>query len=431
MDNETTFIATGDSFITRNGAIRKGFFDEVKNLISQADVRFTNLEVTVHDYKGAPGAFSGGTWSAASPLVLEEIKNYGLNLLSCANNHALDYSQYGLLETCRNLRNSNFSFAGIGENMSEASEPAYFECNGGTVALISVTSTFHPWWIAGNQRKDISGRPGVNGLRTHVKHTISYEEMNHLKKIAERTEINSKHNLDIKEGFEVENLLEYKFGNHYFTEGESYGTEVRIEEQDRKRVFSSIKEAKRQADYVIVSIHSHEMEGDDKSCPAMFIREFSKDCIDNGANSVLGHGPHIVRGIEIYKERPIFYSLGNFIFQNDTVRKQPADFFEKYGLDGSSSPADGYDARSMNNTIGLCTNPKVWESIIAKWKISEGKLESIELTPIELGFNETRGSRGWPRISKNSNVLEEICRLSKPFGTEISISNGKGIIHLT
>ena len=40
--------------------------------------------------------------------------------------------------------------------------------------------------------------------------------------------------------------------------------------------------------------------------------------IDQGADLFAGHGPHFLRGIEIYKNRPIFYSLGNFIFQNGT-----------------------------------------------------------------------------------------------------------------
>lgn len=93
-----------------------------------------------------------------------------------------------------------------------------------------------------------------------------------------------------------------------------------------------IDEAKRQADYVLVSIHAHEMEGETKEKPAEFLKTFARACIDQGAHAVIGHGPHIVRGIEIYKNRPIFYSLGNFIFQNDTVSCLPAEFYEKYGL---------------------------------------------------------------------------------------------------
>lgn len=41
--------------------------------------------------------------------------------------------------------------------------------------------------------------------------------------------------------------------------------------------------------------------------------------IDAGAGVVVGHGPHVLRGIEVYKRRPIFYSLASFIFENDLV----------------------------------------------------------------------------------------------------------------
>ncbi len=45
--------------------------------------------------------------------------------------------------------------------------------------------------------------------------------------------------------------------------------------------------------------------------------------IDAGADVFVGHGPHVLRGIEIYKGKPIFYSLSNFIFQNETVLRMP------------------------------------------------------------------------------------------------------------
>src|SRR5699024_6698400 len=115
-------------------------------------------------------------------------------------------------------------------------------------------------------------------------------------------------------------------------EGSPEGKETTPDERDLKRILKSISEAKRQADYVVVSIHAHEMEGEDKAEPAEFLKTFARACIDGGADSIVGHGPHILRGIEIYQGRPIFYSLGNFIFQNETVTHLPADFYDKYGL---------------------------------------------------------------------------------------------------
>ncbi len=47
----------------------------------------------------------------------------------------------------------------------------------------------------------------------------------------------------------------------------------------------------------------------------MFLETFSRRCVDAGADAVIGHGPHELRGIEIYHGAPIFYSLGNFLLR--------------------------------------------------------------------------------------------------------------------
>ena len=83
---------------------------------------------------------------------------------------------------------------------------------------------------------------------------------------------------------------------------------------------------------MIVSLHCHE-SGANRSVPADFIPIFAKAVIDAGADVFVGHGPHVLRGIEIYKGKPIFYSLSNFIFQNETVLRMPEDSYEQYSLD--------------------------------------------------------------------------------------------------
>lgn len=72
--------------------------------------------------------------------------------------------------------------------------------------------------------------------------------------------------------------------------------------------------------------------------------------IDAGADVVAGHGPHVLRGIEMYTGRPMFYSLANFIFENGLVELQPADSYELLGLDGDSLPSDYFSKRSNDTT---------------------------------------------------------------------------------
>lgn len=430
MSSEMKFTATGDSFITRRFPdVRDKSFLEIQNIINEGEFRFTNLETTVHNEEGFPSAASGGTWAMASPNVLDNIKNYGFNAIAWANNHTMDYLYGGLEATTRYLNEYDFIHAGVGKNLADASAPRYIECTSGRVALIAATSTFHESWIAGEQRSDMKGRPGVNPLRYDTSYEITANQMKQLKEIASKTYINATSDLDIQEGFKLppkDNA--FFFGSHNFIIGKEPNKITSPNKIDQERILKSISEAKRQADYVIVSIHSHEMEKDMKDQAPQFLKEFSRTCIEEGAHAILGHGPHILRGIEIYKERPIFYSLGNFIFQNSTVEKLPHDFYIKYGMDFNDNVSDALDKRSDNGKKGLDVNSKVWYSIIPFWKMQNGKLTQLKLYPIELGYELPRFKRGWPVLSKNKQILENIKQLSEPFGTDIRIENNVGVI---
>lgn len=422
-----TFIATGDSFITRRVPEKSAWFDTLAAWLATAQARFTNLEVTTHDFEGTPGAVSGGTWGIASPQVLTDIKRLGFNLIGWANNHTLDYSIDGLLATERHLNQHEFVHAGAGRNLSQASEPRYLEAHAGRVALIAATSSFHEAWMAGEQRPDMVGRPGVNGLRHTKTFVVSPGRLQTLKEIADDVPINAEYNRRVKQGFVVESpsgLLH--FGKHLFKAGEPQGEETSLNQTDLDRIVRSICLAKRSADYVVVSIHSHDMRGHDNEAPADFLVAFAHACIDAGAHAVIGHGPHILRGIEIYQQRPIFYSLGNFIFQNDCVSHLPADFYEKYHLGYTDTVADAFAARSANQTRGLGVMPAAWQSVAPRWTMEEGVLTELTLHPLELGFDEPIYRRGWPRLTGNPAILEKLQALSAPLGTVIRIENGIG-----
>lgn len=431
MNGKMTFTACGDCFINRRLPDKNEEFLKVSSFIKKAEARFANLETTVHNDEGFPSAVSGGTWAKARPEVLEDMKNYGFNLIAWANNHTMDYSYGGLEATAKYLNQYGFTHAGVGKNLAEASKPVYLDCPSGRVALIAAVSTFHEAAMAGEQRRDIQGRPGVNPLRFNTTYVISPEKMKQLKLISETCGINNSNNLIIKEGFKTpprEGI--FLFGNYSFCEGEEEGMLTSPHEGDMARIEKSISEAKRQADYVIISIHAHEMYGMRKDMPAKFIEEFARKCIDAGAHAVIGHGPHILRGIEIYKNRPIFYSLGNFIFQSETVETLPWDFYEKYKLGPEDNVADALDARTKKDTIGLGANPLVWESVIPFWTMENGELKEIQLYPVELGFGKPRYVRGWPVPAKSAAPLEKLAELSKHYSTEIVIDGFIGRVKL-
>jgi poly-gamma-glutamate capsule biosynthesis protein CapA/YwtB (metallophosphatase superfamily) len=422
MGNSFTFAATGDSFITRRLA-SKDFDPRVADIIASADFRFTNLEVTLHRSEGYPSAVSGGTWAMADPESIDDLKKYEFNCMNWANNHTLDYLYGGLSATERTLDEAGLVHAGAGKNLAAASSPKFVEGDSGRVALIGATSTFHDFWRAGDQRCDMQGRPGVNALRYETTNYVGPEHMEALREIAAATSLNAENNLAAKEGFSSENEL-FQFGNHSFGVGEQEGMVRNPHPEDLKRIVKAIHEGKRQADCVVVSIHCHEMNEDCKDQAPDFLEEFARHCIDEGAHAVVGHGPHILRGVEIYKGCPIFYSLGNFIFQNDTVKVLPSDFYEQYKLPPTATVADALDERSQNNTKGLGVNKGVWESVIPTWKMKDGRLTELKFYPIELGYGMPRYQRGWPHISKDEGILESLANLSEPYGTKLRISGG-------
>ena len=135
--NKTSFIATGDAFITRRFP-EGGYegFQAVHDCIMEHDVKFSNLEMTFHNHEGYPAAFSGGTWAMADPRTLDDMKSYGFNLYNTANNHSHDYSHGGVLATIRNLNERDMIFAGTGKDLGDASRPCYLETKNARVAFL-------------------------------------------------------------------------------------------------------------------------------------------------------------------------------------------------------------------------------------------------------------------------------------------------------
>jgi poly-gamma-glutamate synthesis protein (capsule biosynthesis protein) len=246
-----------------------------------------------------------------------------------------------------------------------------------------------------------------------------------MKAIADSTGINDEHDMLAKEGFAVGDPDVMLFGGHRFSVGEEEGATTKPHPADMSRILGAIGHARRQADYVIVSIHSHEMKDGRKDAPADFLREFARGCIDEGAHAVIGHGPHIIRGVELYKNRPILYSLGNFIFQNDSVERLPSDYYEKYGLSHSHHTADALDARSAGDTRGLGANPDVWTSVVASLSFEGGDLKGMDFHPISLGYGTPRYRRGWPRLTNDTGVLRKLQSLSRELGTELLIEGAQ------
>lgn len=428
---KTTFLAAGDAFITRR-IPESGYegFEQIRDCISSHDVRFLNLETTFHDREGVPAAVSGGTWAMSDPRMLDDIRRFGFNIFNTANNHSCDYSHGGLLATIRNLQQRDMVFSGTGKDLGDASKPCYLETRNARVALISVCSTCDPSARAGAQSADVPGRPGLNPLRYSKIYYLDAAHYAMAQELASVTGINAAQERRVKNGYaNPPKAGTFPFGKELFRLDESCFAESVPNEKDMARIENDIREARRQADIVLVSFHGHEC-GDTMNVPAQFLEIFARRCVDAGAHAVIGHGPHELRGIECYKGAPIFYSLGNFLFETETVEYQPWDAYANRGLPLDTKVGAYMDNRSKNGTAGYGVMPEIWSSVLAGWVMEDGAVTQIRLYPISLGMEKPRTQKGVPVLTGDEAVLTYLAALSMPYGTEIEIENGVGIIRL-
>lgn len=419
-----SLIAAGDALIGHRLSIHdEERFRFVIDRVREADVSFINLEVLIHDFEGFPAQYSGGNYMAVPPFIAEELKWAGFNLLSRANNHAMDYSHGGMVATSRYLDAQGLAHSGVGENLARARAPVYLDTPRGRVALLSICSTCPPGSRAGQQRPDLQGRPGVNGLRHRKRFVVPSGEIETIRRIG--TLIGEETRGDSEETPDRCNFL-----GHEFVSGEKPGAFSEPDDTDLQAMVKGIEAARRQADFVFVSVHHHEHD-DTIEIPSRFVQTFARKCIDAGAQAVLGHGPHILQGIEIYAGYPIFYSLGNFIYQSQTIDYLPAEVYEEHGLDELRSlPADAFDARMG---YALRRDPRWWQTVFAHCDFEAGKLAAVILYPVELGQHAHRAQHGRTMIARDSkaeHIIQELQRLSQPYGTTIDYRDEVGIIEL-
>ena len=135
-----------------------------------------------------------------------------------------------------------------------------------------------------------------------------------------------------------------EFLEHKFVLDETFAVRTALNEDDRLGIGNWIRGAQTQSDWQVYGVHCHEsgpdgdFHGHSRLSPPHFLVDFAHWAIDQGCAAFVGHGPHFLRGIEIYKNRPIFYSLGNFIFQNESVLWLPHEAYRRFGLDFNSTP---------------------------------------------------------------------------------------------
>ncbi|MBI2858218.1 MAG: CapA family protein [Chloroflexi bacterium] len=443
MQKEFTLAMTGECIINRRIYVDtdERFLALIK-VVRDADIGFTHLESVIHDYEGPeiyPCAEPGWTWMRSPRFVPDELKWAGFDIVSHAGNHALDYSYGGLYSTWKALDEAGLPHAGTGRNLGDARAPAYLETPKGRVALISMTTSFSGWARAGDTRSNANGRPGVNPLRFY--YVCDAKTMELIKQLFTQLSLLLRQQGNLVTSSPPGNNLAIT----RFVEGDQPGVTTVADEDDAEGNLRAIKDARRQADWVIAHLHNHWLSYDPvkgHSSAIQFVQSFGRSCIDAGADVFIEEGAgNLLRGVEVYRSKPIFYNPGRFLGMGHTVTRLPADFYQWPSFPPEvkgpkATPADGYDARlklwETSKPVGLEHAP-VSDSIIGICSYAEDRrLTGIKIYPI-MHIWEPRSRSGMPRLvdaDRAKKMVEYLNKVSAPYGTRIEFKDGIGVISL-
>jgi poly-gamma-glutamate synthesis protein (capsule biosynthesis protein) len=371
----------------------------------------------------------------------------GFGILSNANNHATDYGTGGVTAMLDHLRAARLPCAGSGANLAEARAPAYADTPAGRVAVVATTAFFRPWNRAADQRPDSPGRPGINPLAFSTAYSVDADAFATLARVSDAlglTQERARHRAQFFSAREAPTDAgdRLSFLGSTFRKSDRFDVATKANAEDAEANLRAIREARRQADLVIFSFHSHEfgMAGRltaptdvEMEEPAAFCVDFAKAAIEAGADIVAGHGPHLTLGVEVHNGKPIFYSLGNFVFQNDTVAVFPSESYGRFGLGHEATPADFLDARTAGGKRGFPAAREFWESFVASCEFRGGALAGVRLHPLDLGHGRPRAQRGRPVLARGETarrVLDRVARLSERFGTRLACDGETATIRL-
>lgn len=378
QSRDLTITLTGQSMIRSDiRATSPAEVPIIQNLL-KGDVRFTNLEAAVAE-KGE--TVHEGRGFLTPPEALDALTSFGFNLLSLSGNHAFDLKATGIENTLREADARKIVHAGTGKNAAQAAAPGYLHTPQGTIALIASASGL----IAPGARAT-ADQPGVNELRV---------------------EAGGKEN-------EATQDLPAGPGNTPNPE-------------DAQRILQSIHDARQHADVVIVYQHNHVFanhsfanvftEGmPERLAPNEWLQKWTHAEIDAGADIIVMHGAPLLHGVEIYHGRPIFYDLGNFIY---------------------NAPA----------TLTYIDEPMAWESVIAYVQFQGKHLRSVSFRPIVLNnigegqpdvhneyannqFLDTRGLPVPATAARATYILDRLAEASKPFGTVLDVESDTATVQL-
>jgi len=412
-----TFAAVGDIIIRRPVGEGDAGYQALAKVMREADMTYANMEGPILDEANFRGPLAGGPKS-----VVNELKRMGVRIMTDANNHTLDAGLEGMFETHRLLDEAIIVHAGSGKNLADARQARIAVTPKGTAAAIGMYS-IDP---SSNNRSRFTdateNMPGLNPLHVTPYNVVTAEHMQALKKIrdaiyARRPEVH----VPVAPVAADEPAGRLRLFQTAFTVGPHPGDlTYEMDPADLKGIITSVRVGKQLADFLVVAIHCHQNSfafqaySQDHSTPN-FLIELAHQVIDNGADAFVGHGVHNLRGVEIYKGKPIFYGVSSFFYHRGAAPEIT-----------SLSAGAGAGVNELEDNL---------ETLLTTSRFEDGKLVEVRLYPADLGQDRTRpisrsGTPSTPSPEMARRVLERLQALSKQFGTTISIQNGVGVIRI-
>lgn len=426
-----TGVLTGDLVVDDAQAPRmRRESPDLVAMLTAADVTIGNFESTSFDprsFEGWPEAEPGGSWLASTQRAPADLRSLGFDMVSRANNHVTDWGVAGMTSTDELLDEAGLLHAGTGRNLSAARAPTIFGSRSGRIAMVSAATRFTVPSRATDEFGLVRARPGMNGIRSKKTMRVPQHLLSALRDVRDGLEPGVVRTPDLRK--DQRNGTVTLLGNTFAAHDATHtAIETELYEEDVAAVCGAIRQAKQSSELVVFSLHTHEPTNS-SSRPPDFMRTLAHDAVDAGADVVHGHGPHRLRGVEVYRGKPIFYSLGNFFFMENTQHPLTRETYDKAGVSLTWTEPEVLEHKRVT---GVFADRCWYESVVVRCVSTRGgSIDEIHFHPIELHWQEGRDcDRGIPRLADvetGHRILAELSELSAAVGTTIEVrSDGTG-----
>ena len=437
-----TVAAVGDVMVKRAGAeLADPALQGAFQIIRDADVGFGNMEGNLSDLEHFDGPLRGMMGDKA---VAPALKTIGFDLMNRANNHIFDSDRESMFSTMAQLDAAGIVHAGTGKNLEDARAPAFLDTPKGRVSLVAM----HTPNQAGNPSGasyasgNVGGRPGLNALNYTTYYHVTAEQLAAIKAIrrASYSPPAGTTNVTRLPDEKSEPADRVQLFGVWYKVGTPGTRSFEMDKDDLRENLRSMRNGKYLSEFEITTIHAHQgpitaQQWLFEDQTPDFLVDLAHQAIDNGADMFVGHGPHVLRGIQIYKGKPIFYGLGEFFYQ--------WQHYDSALLSGSwpQTPRDAgrgrgsaaADEQTIDVRVSAGLRPINFEAMIALSRFDKGKLVEVRLYPTSGDWDGPISMLGMPRLAPPAmaqKILQRVQALSKPFGTSIVIEGNIGVIRV-